>query len=399
MKHGLPLLKRALPAVERIGILADRAMGVPSRKPALRTEGPPRNILWWSMDRIGDVARSTAALRVLAGRFTTARVTAVVAGRSAPVLEANPHIAALHVVSRSHAVWDHLRVLRQLRATPWDLGFIATAEPAWRVVGEWTMRLLGVPSWAAFSFRTSRLPHRPWCVPLDERGSWVDQFLRLVATVGVTDDGQGTELFVTDAERRWAEQFLESAGVPRGEPYFVVAPGGSFLTVSRQWPPAAYARLLCLMRSRWPYPILVTGVGSEREIVEAIRAQSDVQVINLCGRLTLRQLIAVLAGNAISIMNDSGPFHLASGLRTPAVVILGPTAPWVVGIPATARAVRADLPCSPCAFLQGWQHCTNEAKWQCLSTIQPEAVLEAVKSQVEKTWMRDAVPDRGAVIR
>ena len=53
--------------------------------------------------------------------------------------------------------------------------------------------------------------------------------------------------------------------------------------------------------------------------------------INLCGRTSLLQLAAVLAGADLALVNDSGIMHLASYLDRPVVALFGPTDPFYYG--------------------------------------------------------------------
>jgi ADP-heptose:LPS heptosyltransferase len=202
-------------------------------------------------------------------------------------------------------------------------------------------------------------------------------------------------VFLSAAERAWADSFLTAQGVdPVRAPYFLLHPGGNFLRVSRQWPPERFAELVTLLHRDRQWPIILTGVAAEQPTVDEIRRQATAPVIDLCGRLNLRQLAALIDRAAVCIMNDTGPLHVAHALGRPTVAILGPTAPEVVGVPPHARVVRADLPCSPCAFLEGWRACTNPVQWECLHRIQPMDVLTAALAQADAPVKASAAPYR-----
>jgi ADP-heptose:LPS heptosyltransferase len=338
-------------------------------------------IIVWTMDRIGDVQRATPLLRLLARRFPQARVTAVCAGRSAPILRGNPHIDELLIVPSPYDLSAHRRHLRQLKGLTWDLGVLAEVDPFWAKLGQWMFASLDVKQWAAFDFGLNR-PSRQHTVPLQPDRSWTDHFRGLAAALGAEDDADGMELHLSCIERRAAEELLEEHGVDPRKPFLLVHPGGNFLTVSRQWPAASYGRLIDLVSSRWGLPIVVTGITAESAIIDQIRNACSRGFVDLLGKVDLRGLAAVIEHAALCVMNDTGPLHMAHALGRPTVVILGPTAPVVVGIPPTGRVVHAELPCRPCAFLQGWQACTNPETWACLLRITPDAVMEAIADQV-----------------
>ncbi len=49
--------------------------------------------------------------------------------------------------------------------------------------------------------------------------------------------------------------------------------------------------------------------------------------LNLTGRTTLRELVALIKRARLVVANDSGPMHIAAALEIPVVALFGPTAP------------------------------------------------------------------------
>lgn len=371
--------KQCLTALDRVEHLA-RGLR-PSGQRALPRPAAVEGLLIWSMDRIGDVVRATPALRALAQHYPAAHRCAVIAGRAAPVLAHSPHLHETHVVERPYDVRAHVQALAAVRQRRWQLGVLLECDPYWRRLGAWWLRAAGVEQWCAFDFSTGAAAER-LRVKLTS-GSWIDQFNNLAAALGAAVTDARTELFLTAAERAAARHFLHAQGVDPDAPYIVIHPGGNFLVVSRQWPPESYAELITRLRQCTDAPILVTGLREEGALIQRIRRHTHVPVINLAGRLSLRQLMAVLERAMLAVMNDTGPLHLANALRVPTVAILGPTGPEVVGLPATCTPVRLDLPCSPCAQLMGWQRCRNLREWECLRNLSVAAVYAAVQQRLD----------------
>lgn len=338
------------------------------------------SVLVWSMDRIGDVVRGTPALRGLARQFPSAHRTAVVAGRAAPVLLNSPRIHDLRVIRQPYNLAEHMRLVRDLKQRTWDVGVLLECDPYWRQLGQWVFRALGVQYFSAFRFGSAR-GIAPVQVKIRGRGSWIDQFNGLVSPLGI-DESSDTELFISPAEREWAQNFLYNRGIDPFSEFILMHPGGNFLTVSRQWPAASFADLITAIRRECDYPIVLTGVPQERAAIAQIRRRTNVPVVDLAGQLNLRQLMAVIAQATLCVMNDTGPLHIANALRVPAVAILGPTGPDVVGLPSTCAPARLDLPCSPCAFYLGWQACSNPKRWACLSDLSVDQVFGVVKSRL-----------------
>ena len=104
-------------------------------------------------------------------------------------------------------------------------------------------------------------------------------------------------------------------------------------------------------------------------------------VINLAGKTSLRELMALLKLCRVLLTNDTGPMHVAAALSTPVVVPFGSTSPELTGPgpPGDTRhqLIKSDVPCSPC-FLRA---CPID--FRCLNGISVEravaAVLQAVR--------------------
>lgn len=384
MKRALAKASLAtLAALERaalaVGLGATPDLGVVLEHPQR-----VRGVLVWTMDRLGDVTRATPAIRSLRSRFPAARLDVVATRRAGPVLEGNPGVSSLHVLDDPWQPLAHYRALRDLRRNgPWDLAVLLEADPHWTRLGAWWLRYLRIGCGVAFDFGHGA-PGGLVGVPLRERGSWIDQYLALAAAAGARPDERGMEIHVSAGARKRAEALLARHGIRAGQGFFLLHPGGNFLTVSRQWPPAAFAQLVDLLGERWSLPVVLTGVAAERETIDAIRSQARTPVVDLCAELGIRELAAVIERCSVMVANDTGPMHMAHALGTPTVVILGPTAVDVVGIPASAEVARAELPCSPCAFYMGWKTCTNPETWKCLSAVTPGQVFDAVAKQVNR---------------
>ncbi len=97
--------------------------------------------------------------------------------------------------------------------------------------------------------------------------------------------------------------------------------------------------------------VVLSGSDEDRPVVEVLKSGigADVAVLDLCGRIDLVTLAAVLERAKLLLTGDTGPMHLAAALDVPLVAVFGPSDPGRWG-PTSDRAVvvRTQLPCSPC---------------------------------------------------
>src|ERR1035441_10706708 len=80
-----------------------------------------------------------------------------------------------------------------------------------------------------------------------------------------------------------------------------------------------------------------------------MRHLDGVPALNLAGRTSLRDLIAIFPECAVAFGPDSGPMHIAAAVGCPVVSLWGATAaarsaPWGFA----ELAISGAIPCQPC---------------------------------------------------
>jgi len=129
----------------------------------------------------------------------------------------------------------------------------------------------------------------------------------------------------------------------------------------------------------------VVLTGSSDPIEMEMNAQINNLVpsaINLSGKLTLKELGAVIEKSKMVITVDSVPLHLASALKKPTVAIFGPTCEqnWGPWRNPQSRVVTLPLSCRPC-YQPG---CGGSGKSDCLDTLPPQLIIESVHDLLEE---------------
>ena len=113
-----------------------------------------------------------------------------------------------------------------------------------------------------------------------------------------------------------------AAIVPEGKPYLVISPCSSARFRNwRNWDAASYAKLVDYAAESCGLVTLLTGGPSdiEKKYGESITALSSHKPINLIGKTSLKQLLAILANATCLVSPDSGPAHMATTVTTPVI--------------------------------------------------------------------------------
>jgi heptosyltransferase III len=126
-----------------------------------------------------------------------------------------------------------------------------------------------------------------------------------------------------DAAERVGESLARS-GIEPGAPYAVLQPGAR--RAGMRWPVEKFAAIARWLRANCGLACVANLSPADEEIASAVRsAMRDCAVIP--DALSIRDLIALIAGARLFVGNDSGPAHLAAASGRPSVVLYGPTNP------------------------------------------------------------------------
>jgi ADP-heptose:LPS heptosyltransferase len=149
-------------------------------------------------------------------------------------------------------------------------------------------------------------------------------------------------------------------------------PAGEFITIGagaryrkKRYP---YYRELAKMLRENSFEVVWVGDEEDRQEL------GDVEGVNLCGRLSLPDVLGVISLSKVFIGNDSGLLHCARAVRTPAVQIFGGTHP-TLGFslfPEEGKVILRGLECQPCD-IHGRGKCSF-GDYRCLD-IEPSLIL------------------------
>ncbi len=131
---------------------------------------------------------------------------------------------------------------------------------------------------------------------------------------------------------------------------------------------------------RWPYFAQLAGrIGMPAVILGSAADQPaslGIAGTNLAGKTTLEEAIALIAGAALVVSNDSGLMHIAAALGRPQVALFGSSSPEHTP-PASpqARVLWLRLECSPC-----FQRECPLGHFKCMKEMDVEMVLSKLKT-------------------
>jgi heptosyltransferase I len=334
---------------------------------------PPRRILIVLLGAIGDVVRALPLLGRIRGAWPQAHIAWAVEPKSKAVLEHHRWLDEIIVYDRAHAPWTFPRFLRQVRNGHFDLvvdlqrhrksGFTS------RISGARDRFGFAKPNTKEFNYLFSN--HQ--IAPQPNMRLKLLQYQAFGDALGLAQTPIEFGLAATDDERARALEMLRVA--PR--PILAVILGSSW--PSRIYFPestAAVVRRVARPDGESPalFPVLLGGPDETKLGDEVMRHLQDVAALNLAGRTSLRDLIAIFPLCAVAFGPDSGPMHIAAAVGCPVVSLWGATAaersaPWGFD----ELAISGAIPCHPCYLRQ----CPIGR--ECMRRISPEEVSVSVR--------------------
>lgn len=155
----------------------------------------------------------------------------------------------------------------------------------------------------------------------------LDGFVDFLAALDIPVPELRWDLPIPDAARAFAREHLAAAS-----PILAINPCTSARLMNwRNWSAERYAAVIDHAWHTHGLRTVLTGgpAAAEQEMARAITRHAEIDVINLVGQTSPKQLAAVLAQARAAIAPDTGPAHIANAVGTP-----------VIGLYATSNPER-----------------------------------------------------------
>ena len=288
----------------------------------------PRSIFVLRNNDIGDLLVVTPLFEALRGRFPHAEIVVGVGQWSAEILRGNPHVSDVMVVN---APW-HNRISNQ-RDPGTALRYIA-ASPEIEAVRsrrfEVGIDVVG-SAWGSLLLMRARIPWRLGVHGYAGGQTGVQQFvrydpaehvgrcaLRFAELLGAREmPSCRPQVFLSGHETDEGERTWRAHATP-AQRRVVIAPGGGH--PGRAWPVDRFVELADLLTRDGRASQIVIGGSMDAAAGARIGSYG---ALDLTGRSTLRQSMAVISRADLVICNSSFAMHAAAATGVHAIVLLG----------------------------------------------------------------------------
>lgn len=349
-----------------------------------------KRVLIVKLQHLGDVLLTTPLISVLKGQFPHLEIDTLVYQETKPVLEGNIQLRQIYTIDRNwkkngtvFQLQQEFALIKALKQNQYDL--IINLSDRWR--GGWLTRILR-PAYSVsrpYSHRRGRFWRKSFShifsIPPSNRHA-VEINLDAIRRLGiVVNDPELKRLCftVTAASEAKVDEILNAQSDNRKKT-IVIHPASRWMF--KAWNPQNFAKVIDTLRQAGWRVILISGPApQEVSYVDSILEVCNTQAINFAGQLNLNESAALIKRADCFFGLDSIAMHIAAAVKTPCVALFGPTNdkvwhPWM----AAHKVLTSEHTCRPC----GLKGCGNGMLSECLQSISPELVVEAISTLQQK---------------
>lgn len=341
--------------------------------------GDLKNILVVKLSAIGDVIHALPVSYAIKESFPAAKLTWIVEPPAYDLLRLNPCIDRIIIFHKKEFrsfggfVRRFFPFRREIQQESYDAvldlqGLFKSAAIAFFAKSNIK---LGICNMRELSDKVSRP-----VIGANAGGHIVERYLDTARAIGCRVEKVVFPLEIPDAEIKKAAALMEQAGLRAGNSHAVFVIGANW--PNKRWPTENFARLSDWFYGRNIVPVLVGNGAVDTARAEEIEARAEIPPVNLINETTLPQLAHVIKTARFALGGDTGPVHLAAGLKIPTVMIMGPTDANRNGpYGQIENALEVDRPCKAC-----WKRACPKGL-DCLENISAAAVEEKFAAMIQ----------------
>lgn len=155
----------------------------------------------------------------------------------------------------------------------------------------------------------------------------------------------------------------------------------------REWPLAHFTELARLLQAHGDVKLWLTGSAPEGELLaqQAPELLALPNVNNVCGKLDLRELLALIGRADGLVASGTGPLHLSAALGRPTLGLFPPIKPIDIARWGALGERAVNL-----AAAQACGQCQDKAACRCMEAITPQQVGDVIQGWRQQRQQRQS---------
>jgi heptosyltransferase-2 len=321
---------------------------------------------------------TTPTVRAIRQCFPNTHISLLAKPWVVPVFENSEHIDQLLIYDdkgRHKGILGKFRLARDLKKYHFDAAILLQNAFEAALIAF----LSNIPLRIGYNtdVRQLLLTHAVSCTNEIKKKHQTDYYLDILRGIGIKEDNRALYLKLDQKDRFRSEKILLEQHLSLGDKIIGINPGATY-GPAKQWPLDRYAHLADNIQAFTKGRVIIFGGPNDKDLGEKISQEMHHCPIDLSGKTSLGEAMALIEKCDLFITNDSGLMHVAAALDVPLVAVFGSTNSVTTGpLSQNSRIVQVPLECSPCLRPE-----CPKGHLNCMEQISVEIVFNVVKEML-----------------
>lgn len=281
---------------------------------------PPNNLCLLRLSAIGDISHTLPILRTIQHAWPKTKICWII-GKAEYELVKDIEGVEFIIFDKKKGLKGYLDIRKALKGHHFDLLLHMQMSIRSSLIS------LLIDSPIKLGFDRTRAKDYQWVftnykIEAREREHVIDSFFGFTDAIGINERIMEWNIPIPEEANRYVEEQFAS-----DTKLLVISPCSSMSY--RNWLPERYAAVADYAAEQLGYQIVLTGGNSPTELQYASAIQNAMKTtpLDLIGRSSLKELLAILKRADALVAPDSGPAHLATAVGTPVIGLYACTNP------------------------------------------------------------------------
>ncbi|MEW6008946.1 MAG: glycosyltransferase family 9 protein [Candidatus Omnitrophota bacterium] len=274
-----------------------------------------RNILVIRTDRFGEFILTLPAIHALKDKFSSASITLLANPYSAQVVDTSPDIDKVieYDEEKFKNFFQIFRFARRLKLERFDLSIIFNPRKEFNLL----TFLAGIPLRLGYERKWGFLLNKH-IKDLKFQGQKheVEYNFDLIKAIGIEKSDSVFNISSDESDQETVDKILSEHSFMS---FCALHPWTS--NIAKQWPIEHFLELAKRLIYEFGQNIVLIGGSGESGQAELFIEKLESKILNLTGKLSLRECVALLKKASFLVSNDSGPVHIAAAVNTPVIAL------------------------------------------------------------------------------
>lgn len=280
----------------------------------------PKNLCLLRLSAIGDVCHAVAMVQSIQRQWPDTNITWVIGKIEASLLQGMEGVEFV-IFDKRAGLQGYKNLREQLKGRNFDI--LLHMQVALRA----SIASLCIPAKIKIGFDSQRAKEGQWLftnkkIDAQAQPHVLDGFMGFASALGLDVSAPLWNMPITDEHHLWASEKLNSISA-EDKPIAIICPAAS--KAERNWHAEGYAQAAEHLYSRG-FKLVICGgpTAMEQQLAQDIIhccafSENENEILNLVGKTSLKQLLAVLKQAQLVIAPDTGPAHMAVTVGTPVI--------------------------------------------------------------------------------